>query len=252
MLFFLESTWGFLLDKFDIERLKDRIPSYCMAMGVKLNLPNPEEWRIWGFVDGTVRFHCKPEDPVAWAVHYNGYKHTHAFKYQAITSVCGIIEHMAGPFEGRQNDAWGWEWSCVGDEDNEGGLASFCKREDGEVYSIYGDAGYVNSKFLQCPYKRYRLTEDQLYFNACMARVRVSVEMCFGLVVNIWRGLSFKMELRSGLQPLGRIYRVFVLLTNCLTCMNGSNQISTYFSCPPPTITEYLRPRNGPSPKRLL
>ena len=76
-------------------------------------------------------------------------------------------------------------------------------------------------------------------WNAEMSAVRIEVEHGFGIVSNTWPFLnaSWKMHLYSS--PVGRYYRVGVLLTNCLDCLHP-NQVSQYFDCLPLTLSEYL------------
>ncbi|ETL49075.1 hypothetical protein L916_01383 [Phytophthora nicotianae] len=74
-----------------------------------------------------------------------------------------------------------------------------------------------------------------------MSRVRVSVEWSYGQVTNYWTALDFKRQARIGVQPVGSMYRVAVLLTNCITCTRGGNSISDYFGLSPPSLRSFLQ-----------
>jgi hypothetical protein len=73
-----------------------------------------------------------------------------------------------------------------------------------------------------------------------MSRVRVSVEWVFGDIVNYFKFLDFKKNLKIGLSTVGKIYSVCALLRNALTCLYGSNT-SSFFQVNPPTVQEYFQ-----------
>lgn len=72
-----------------------------------------------------------------------------------------------------------------------------------------------------------------------MSKLRICVEWGFGKVLQYFGFLGYKMGMKMGLSPIGAYYITAVLFTNCHTCYYGANA-SSYFSCPPPTIREYL------------
>ncbi|ETV89967.1 hypothetical protein H310_15194 [Aphanomyces invadans] len=51
-----------------------------------------------------------------------------------------------------------------------------------------------------------------------MSRVRISVEWSFGQVLQYWTIVVFKKKMRIGNSPISKMYKVAVLLTNCVTC----------------------------------
>ena len=73
-----------------------------------------------------------------------------------------------------------------------------------------------------------------------MSHVRVSVEWFFGQVVNNWRLMANKWNLRIGLQPVGQLNRVSIFLTNCIACARRGNTISDFFEMHPMTLQGYL------------
>ena len=57
----------------------------------------------WGFVDGTVRPICRPNE--LQRVVYNGHKRVHALKFQSIVAPNGLVANLFGPVEGRRHDS---------------------------------------------------------------------------------------------------------------------------------------------------
>ena len=76
-------------------------------------------------------------------------------------------------------------------------------------------------------------------FNEAMSSVRVSVEWLFGDVLNSFKFLDFKKNLKLGLSAIGKHYIVAALFRNILTCLYG-NTASTFFQLDPPTVQDYL------------
>ena len=76
-------------------------------------------------------------------------------------------------------------------------------------------------------------------YNASMSAVRSSVEWLFGDIINYFKSLDLKKNLKIGLSSVGKMYIVSALLQNALTCLYG-NQTSSFFDLEPPTLEEYL------------
>jgi hypothetical protein len=55
-------------------------------------------------------------------------------------------------------------------------------------------------------------------FNRSMSAVRVSVEWFFDDVINYFKFLHFKKDLKIGLRDVGKMYIVCALLQNSITC----------------------------------
>lgn len=72
-----------------------------------------------------------------------------------------------------------------------------------------------------------------------MSSVRECVEWGFGKVVSTFAFIDFKKNLRIYLQPVGKMYFTVVLLTNCHTCLYGS-QTGIYFDLDAPDLSVYL------------
>ena len=75
--------------------------------------------------------------------------------------------------------------------------------------------------------------------NTAMSIVRSSVEWLFADVVNYFKFLDFKENLKLGLSSIGKMYIVSALFQNALTCLYGNNT-STFFDLDPPTLEEYF------------
>jgi len=76
-------------------------------------------------------------------------------------------------------------------------------------------------------------------FNNSMSAVRSSVEWRFSDIINDFKFLDFKKNLKTGLSSVGKTYVVFALLRNAITCLYG-NATSTFFDLDPPNIYDYL------------
>ena len=104
---------------------------------------------------------------------------------------------------------------------------------------LYGDPAYPLRTTLQAPFRNVHLTPQMMLFNKSMSEVRVAVEWIFGDIVNYFKFIDFKKDLKIGLSSVGKQYVVCALLRNALTCMYG-NQTSLYFGLDPPHVLEYF------------
>lgn len=189
----------------------------------------------FGFVDGTVRPICRPEENQR--VVYNGHKRVHALKFQSVALPNGLIGNLYGPVEGRKHDA-----GMLRDS----GLLNVLERQAvnpaGDILCIYGDPAYPLRPQLMCPYRIGEVpifTQDMQAFNEAMSSVRVSVEWLFCDVINYFKFLDFKNNLKLGMSAVGKFYIVAALFRNILTCLYG-NLTSDVFQLDPPTVQNYL------------
>ncbi len=207
-----------------------RLRQYSRAIG------RAGEWRgrgtIWGFVDGTFRGTCRPEQEQQ-AV-YSGYKKHHGFKYQAIVCPDGLIGSIMGPYEGKANDH-----AIVRHSGLERELQQIC--EGRRQLFLYGDQAYKHLDGIFGPYRGGRaLSGPKKAFNKTLSSVRIAVEQAFGQTQNLWTYNAFDIQLRPGLQPVAAYYLVSVLLTNSYTCLHGQSAAGSRFLIRPPTLEEYL------------
>ena len=76
-------------------------------------------------------------------------------------------------------------------------------------------------------------------FNKSMSEVRISVEWLFNDIVNYFKFMDFKKNLKVGLSNVGKMYIVSGLLRNALTCLYG-NSTSQFFDIQPPSLEDYF------------
>ncbi|KAH6923743.1 hypothetical protein HPB50_005814 [Hyalomma asiaticum] len=154
-------------------------------------------------------------------------------KYQAVICPNGIICQVDGPFQGRRNDT---------DILNETTLyRNLEKVSKGHKYVIYGGPSYPSRELLIKPYEGTCLEPHEAHFNTCMSEMQQSAERGFGRVA---ADFSFVRSLRNlpvKDQKTTQMYKVAVLLSNCRTCLYGS-EVSAYFDVTPPSLKEYLVP----------
>ena len=118
-------------------------------------------------------------------------------------------------------------------------LENFSFSPDGHPLCIYGDPAYPLRVHLQAPFRQAVMTAEMQLFNTSMSAVRVSVEWLFGDVINFFKFLDFKKDLKIGLSSIGKMYIVCAILQNARTCLYG-NCTSNYFQLDPPSLVEYF------------
>ena len=82
------------------------------------------------------------------------------------------------------------------------------------------------------------LTPQIVNFNKAMSSARVSVEWLFGDIVEYFKFVDFKKNLKIGLSAVGKMVIVWALLRNALTCLHG-NATADVLELDPPTLEEY-------------
>ena len=107
-------------------------------------------------------------------------------------------------------------------------LQQYAFSTGGQPMCIYGDPAYPLRVNLQAPFQGAALTPQMEMFNDSMSSVRVSVEWLFGDILNYFKFLDFKKNLKIGLSSVGKTYVVCALLRNALTCLYG-NQTADLF-----------------------
>ena len=104
---------------------------------------------------------------------------------------------------------------------------------------IYGDPAYPLRVHLQAPYRHRVLTPQMQAYNHFMSAVRSSVEWLFGDIVNYFKFLDFKKNLKIGLSQVGKMYIFCAILHNALTCLYG-NTTSQFYDLDPPSLEDYF------------
>ena len=187
----------------------------------------------WGFIDGTVRPICRPQRNQRLV--YNGHKRVHAIKFQSVVAPNGLIANLYGPVEGRRHDSALLAMSGLLPQ-----LEQHSFAPDGQALCIYGDPAYPHRLHLQCPFpRRQNLRPEEEAFNQSMSQVRISVEWIFGDIINYFKFIDFKKNLKIGMSPVGKFYIVCALLRNAMTCLYGSTT-SDYFNLHPPALADYF------------
>ena len=226
---FLYMEWNRLLLTFDQPWLSSgNIQEFCNAVFQKSGaLEN-----CFGFVDGTVRPISKPGQNQR--VLYNGHKRVHAIKFQSVAVPNGLVANLFGPVEGRRHDSAMLAQSSLYNK-----LQQLDHLNNETPVCIYGDPAYPHRPQLQCPFKGARITPQQQQWNKAMSSVRVSVEWIFGDIVNYFKFLDFKKNLKIQLSAVGKMYTCCTLLHNARCCFYGSTT-SQFFELQPPSIHEYF------------
>ena len=98
----------------------------------------------------------------------------------------------------------------------------------GQPMCLYGDPAYPLLMHLQGPFRQRLLTPQQQAYNSSMSAVRCSVEWLFSDILNYFKFLDFKRNLKIGLSQVGKMYIVFAILQNVWTCLYG-NSTSQFF-----------------------
>ena len=84
------------------------------------------------------------------------------------------------------------------------------------------------------------LTPMMEAYNAEMSSVSVDVEWLFGNIINDFKFLDFKKNLKIGMSSVGKMYLVCALLHNAITCLYG-NSTAEFFGLNPPSLEDYFR-----------
>lgn len=248
---FLDDHWGHLLH-FDSNYLLS--PANLKHYADVIYKTGAPLQGIWGFIDCTVRPMCRPSHHQRQA--YNGHKGFHGLKYQAVMLPNRLFGHLYGPIEGHHNDAFALDESglmdeCVlharlpglpegGSEMGADGYADEAGSSDEVHYlQLFGDPAYGLNRQIISPFPKQGRTDNQQEWNIRMSKVRIEVEHGFALVTNNWQFLRAEWKHRVFLSPIGRYYRVAVLLTNALACIQP-NQVAQYFNCAPPSVEDYF------------
>jgi hypothetical protein len=214
-----------------LEMWAESLPHFAERIATK---GAPPGLNCVGFLDGTLRPICRPTHGQRAA--YSGKARTHGLKYQALTLPNGIIAHLFGPVEGRRHDS-----TVLGESrllDDLLTLFATAAEQGGPRYCIYGDGAYPHSAVLQLGYRGNQLSPTEQEFNSIMSSLRVSVEWSFGKTVRYFGFCDFSKNQKVFLQSVSKMYVVSTFLTNCHTCVRGS-QVSSFFCCDPPTLEQY-------------
>jgi hypothetical protein len=237
----LDNVWSHLL-VFNPTHFNGQLQNWRAAV---VDRGAPDALNIVAFLDGTLRRTCQPApDPASLPpgvtpymlqrAQYNGHKRHHGFKFQCIVAPNGLIICCFGPVPGRRADPFLLLQSGVVT------LLPDMRESTGRVYRLFGDAIYPFLPQLIRMFRDPAPNGAEAAFNRIMSAVRVSVEWGFNLVTNSFQAVDFVRWQRFFLTRPARQYRIATLLTNCLSCLRGSNQVASFFDCALPSLEEYL------------
>lgn len=108
---FVYDNWHHLLESFEQNWLS---PEHLQTYANYVHQSGAPLDNCWGFVDGTVRPVCRPQQGQREL--YNGHKRVHGIKFQSIVVPNGMIANLFGPIMGRRHDAYMLARSGVLDE----------------------------------------------------------------------------------------------------------------------------------------
>ena len=226
---FLHLNWAHLLSNFQQNWLS---PQNLEAFAQSIHQKGAPLDNCWGFVDGTVRPICRPSHNQR--IVYNGHKKVHSLKFQSVVAPNGMIANMYGPVEGKRHDS-----GMLADSGLLNQLQQHSYGQNGRALCIYGDPAYPLRVHLQSGFKGANITQQQMLWNKAMSEARVSVEWIFGDIINYFKFLDFKKNLKLELSAIGKMYLVCALLHNARCCLY-KNTTTKQFDLDPPILEDYL------------
>ena len=187
----------------------------------------------WGFVDGTVRPCARPGEHQK--ILYNGHKRIHSLKFKSVVASNGLIAQLHESFEDKRHDSAMLVQSGLYEQ-----LQQYSFNPRGDIMCIYGDPAYPLRAHLQRPFQGARLNDLQKQSNTSMSKVRVAVEWVFGDIVEYFKFIDFRKNLKIGLSPIGKQYIVCAIFQNARTILYESTT-SNYFNVERPSLEDYFQ-----------
>lgn len=197
-------------------------------------LPN-----VVGFIDGTLQQFFRPstDDEMQKSL-YNGWKHSHAIKYQAIVTPDGITSSIVGPVIGARHDKVMFIMF-----ETERRLQKYLKlsEDDKDNFATYGDPAYQSSEHMHCPFPTTSTDKLEIQCNKSMSKVRIAVEWEFGEVMKYFKFSKYKYAMKTAGNNPAKIYILSTVFKNMLHCARQGGY-PTFGKCnlKPPTLEEYI------------
>ena len=212
--------------------MPDRFPEYAASIRRSSGIRNLD---IFCFIDCTVRGCARPlygQEAI-----YGGHKKKHGLKYQALATPDGLIVCLFGPDASRNHDLRMLADSAMLQRIEE------LQAGTGREWLIYGDPAYVPGQALITGFNRMERASDAAkdWFSKSLNADRTSIEWSFGRVNNLFPFVDDAKANKVLKSPVALFYETAVLLTNCVTCLEGGNIFYSRFHVPPPTLSAYLR-----------
>ena len=225
------SSNSHLLSSFQTELMTARAPAYAAAIHAK----GAPLLHCVGFIDCTKIQMTRPGgSAVLQRSVYSGHKSFHCFIYQTVTTPDGLLFYMYGPEVGRRHDMTLYRESGLD------GILQSTFNNGGVQYCLYGDAAYILRPWLQTAFPRLGASAEQLWYNKGMSSVREAVEWTHKDIKQLWTTQDFKRKLNVRQSPIALLYQTAAILWNFRVCMSGGGQVSSYFNCDPPSLSDYL------------
>ena len=95
-------------------------------------------------------------------------------------------------------------------------LEQYAVSPAGQAMCIYGDPSYPLRVNLMAPFRGAALTAQMEAFDKCMSNVRTSVEWLFGDIVEYFKFMDFKKNLKIGLSSIGIIICCMCPVEECV------------------------------------
>jgi hypothetical protein len=221
--------YGKLANKlaFDFKFARAQLGNFCAAVR---RVSGVQGLNIFGFVDGT-KVRCARPNPSLQQEYYSGHSRTHCLKYQVISTPDGLVTSVSESEKGRHHDLHLLKKSKV--------IPKLEEIPDFDQHFLYGDSGYYVAPKLLASYPNPQYPQQTL-FNQRMSKCRISVEHAIGRVKRLFSSLAFWYSIKANSDTDCMMFPIAVFFTNCRTCLDRGNQISSAFEILPPTIEEYL------------
>ena len=162
------------------------------------------------------------------------YDGIHSLGYQGVPELDGVIWDLYGPECGRRHDL------VLLRKSNFNERLRDVQLDEIDQYVAYADKTYNDHSHLIGAYHGHNVADWKLHENNVMKSMRIGIEWAFGKVTSQNRYIDYYKGMAVGMIPVGRMYRVAVLLANAHSCFYG-NQSSLYFNIEPPSIEEDFR-----------
>ena len=191
------------------------------------------ELRIVAVLDAKKLMSCRP-------IHFQGtqydrHKKGHGLKFKTLEGPDGLGISCARACDGRRGDGYIFRHS---------NLENFWHNHPiANNYRKLADSAYPTTNWTLSLFKRLpgqNLPPDRHAFNTTYSPMRTCVEWGYEKVVRHWAYIDYKKQMKIERVRMEAMWHVAFWLTNVITCIRRSNQISEYFELLPPTAEEYL------------
>jgi hypothetical protein len=161
---------------------------------------------------------------------YNGNHSDHGINFLAITSPCGLVLVMDGPWPGKENDL-----VMV----RQGGFYNMLPDAFGR-FDVLGDAIFGNDFNIKRVPNAAELERDEYRgkVGATIGSMRSAVEHTFAQMTRMWPYFTEKAKMNIERQS-ARDWLVCTVLLNCRMCVEGGQQAS-FYGVLPPALETYL------------